>query len=375
MKDIKELKTMQSYPLEVKILKTQARIREWVNHYGLENVYVSFSGGKDSAVLLDIARKVYPTIEGVFVDTGLEYPEIREFVKTFDNITWLHPKMSFYQVIKKYGYPMISKEISECVSQARLCLDNIAKTEENSATPKYLYRLPKLGIDIPVRTAKLFGMLDKNNNIRHDIPKEEKSAYSCEKYQPLCYMDFKISNRCCNVMKKSVVHSYKKYPITAQTADESRLRTQQWLKNGCNGFNMKKPVSNPMSFWMEQDVLQYIKQNNLPIASVYGDIIEEQSCEQLSMFDDGNKCGSCKLKPSGVLRTGCVFCGYGAHLEKEPTRFQRLKKTHPKIYDYCMNGGGYDENGTWQPNKQGLGMRHIFEELNKIYGDGFIKYE
>ena len=372
MGDIKELKQMQAYPLEIKILKTQARIREWVNHFGLDNVYVSFSGGKDSTVLLDIARKIYPSIEGVFVDTGLEYPEIREFVKTFDNITWLHPKMNFYQVITKYGYPLISKEISECVSQARLCLDEIARAERERERVRQAQDIyiacQNSGIRLPVRLAKLYGLLDKDNSIKLNA---DKSAYSCEKYQPLCYTDFRISNKCCNVMKKSVVHAYKKYPITAQTAEESRLRTQQWLKNGCNGFAMKRPVSNPMSFWCEQDVLQYIKQNNLPIASVYGSVVDQQTYEQLSMFDE---CSKCELKTSGVARTGCVFCGYGLHLEKEPTRFQRLKQTHPRLYEYCMEGGEY-VNGIWQPNKKGLGMRHIFEELNKIYGDGFIKYQ
>ena len=149
MKDIKELKMLQALPLEVKVMKTQARIREWVSQYGLEDVYVSFSGGKDSTVLLDIARKIYPSIKGVFVDTGLEYPEIREFVKTWENIEWLHPKMNFYQVILKYGYPLISKEISECVAQARLCLEQIARAErererESKLRPKYLYRLQKL---------------------------------------------------------------------------------------------------------------------------------------------------------------------------------------------------------------------------------------
>ena len=149
MKDIKELKMLQALPLEIKVMKTQARIREWVSHYGLEDVYISFSGGKDSTVLLDIARKIYPTIKAVFVDTGLEYPEIREFVKTYENVEWLHPKMNFYQVITKYGYPMISKEISECVSQAKLCLEQIARAErererESRLRPKYLYRLQKL---------------------------------------------------------------------------------------------------------------------------------------------------------------------------------------------------------------------------------------
>ena len=221
---------------------------------------------------------------------------------------------------------------------------------------------------MPVRTAKLFGHLSKDNQIKENIEQDDKSAYSCEKYKPLCYVDFNISNQCCNVMKKSVVHKYKGYAITAQTAEESRLRTQQWLKNGCNGFNMKRPVSNPMSFWCEQDVLQYIKKNNLPIAIVYGDVVEKGG--QLSLAC----CGSCELETTGVARTGCIFCGYGVHLEKEPTRFQRLKQTHPRLYEYCMNGGEY-KDGKWIPNKQGLGMAHVFEELNEIYGEDFIKYK
>ena len=52
-----------------------------------------------------------------------------------------------------------------------------------------------------------------------------------------------------------------------------------------------------------------------------------------------------------------------------------LKETHPKLYNYCLNGGEYDNEGLWRPTKDGLGMRHVFEELNRMYGDGFIKYE
>ncbi len=69
-----ELKILQALPLEMKVLKTKQRIREWVQHYGTDGVYVSFSGGKDSTVLLHIVRELYPDIEAVFVDTGLEYP-------------------------------------------------------------------------------------------------------------------------------------------------------------------------------------------------------------------------------------------------------------------------------------------------------------
>ena len=120
---LEELKQFQAMPLPVKIRMTQNRIRAWVDYYGQDGVYVSFSGGKDSTVLLHIVREMYPNIPAVFVDTGLEFPEIRNFVKKFDNVTWLKPKMNFKQVIEKYGYPFISKEVSECIDGARKYLD------------------------------------------------------------------------------------------------------------------------------------------------------------------------------------------------------------------------------------------------------------
>ena len=343
-----DLIQMQSLPLSAKILMTKRRIRDWYDYWNGE-VYVSFSGGKDSTVLLHIAREVYSDIEAVFVNTGLEYPEIQKFVKTFDNVTILRPKMRFDEVIKKYGYPIISKEVSECIYQGRLAL----KTN---------------GEKSPYRLLKLFGMAkDKNGN---------KSIFNKEKYKPLLYTDFMCSHYCCNVMKKKPAKQYAKQsgkkPITAQMASESQVREQQWLKNGCNGFEMKSPISNPMSFWTEQDVLQYIKENNLPIASVYGDVVcsDDNGLLYDNLIVDGI---SNKLCTTGCNRTGCIFCAFGAHLEKGESRFERLKRTHPRQYEYCIGGGEYVD-GVWQPNKQGLGMGHVFDELNKIYGNDFIKY-
>lgn len=347
MRTAEDLKALQALPLDLKILKTKQRIREWVDWWGKDGVYISFSGGKDSSVLLDIVRQEYPDIEAVFVNTGLEYPEIQSFVRSFDNVTILRPKMRFDEVIKKFGYPLISKQVSDTLGEARRSIES--------------------GVDNTFRVKRIRGELTDHNG--------DKSIYCCDKYEPLLHTDFYASARCCAIMKKSPLKKYGaesgKKPITAQMASESVQRERQWRTRGCNGFDMEYPMSNPMSIWTEQDVLRYIKENKLPIASVYGDVVY---VDDNGFCYDNTLCGIGKLKTTGCDRTGCIFCGFGCHLEKEPNRFQQLKKTHPKQYAYCM-GGGEKVDGIWQPNKEGLGLRHVFDELNKIYGSDFIKYE
>lgn len=116
--DAQRLKELQALPLERKIQITQTRIIEWYQHYNGQ-VCVSFSGGKDSTVLLHIARQIYPNIPAVFSNTGLEYPEIQRFVKSFDNVDIVTPSMRFDDVITTYGYPLIGKEVAEAIYYAR----------------------------------------------------------------------------------------------------------------------------------------------------------------------------------------------------------------------------------------------------------------
>lgn len=151
-------------------------------------------------------------------------------------------------------------------------------------------------------------------------------------------------------------------------ACESKKRADKWIENGCNGFDLEYPKSTPMAFWTEQDVLKYIYDNQLDICSVYGDVV----CEPEQLDFEGNWITT--YHTTGVDRSGCVFCGFGAHLEKDKKRFVHLKEVEPKKYDYCLNGGEF-VNGLWQNNRQGLGMRYVFDELNSLYGDDFIRYE
>ena len=148
---IDDLKQLQALPLHLKVSLTKSRIRQWVNEFGTDGVYVSFSGGKDSTVLLHLVRELYPEVPAVFCDTGLEYPEIRDFVKTFDNVVWLKPKMTFRKVIEKYGYPFISKEVSECVQGAKKYLTSLMDegildrpTDRPTDPGKYQYFYHKL---------------------------------------------------------------------------------------------------------------------------------------------------------------------------------------------------------------------------------------
>ena len=164
MRTKQDLIQMQSVPLEVKILMTQRRIREWVSEFGVDGVYVSFSGGKDSTVLLHLVRELYPDVEAVFVNTGLEFPEIQKFAKSFDNVKVLYPEINFRQVISEHGYPMLGKDISKKIAAARNGKEWALKFLEGRAEYK-----------------------------------GELSQFNLKKYLPLLSVDFKVSNKSIHI--------------------------------------------------------------------------------------------------------------------------------------------------------------------------------
>ena len=142
------------------------------------------------------------------------------------------------------------------------------------------------------------------------------------------------------------------------------------MQQGCNSFDGKRPTSKPISFWTEQDVLHYIKEKNLPYCSVYGDIrVKPKTPEdenQITFADYLNQYDGEILETTGMKRTGCMFCMFGCHLEKEPNRFQRMKITHPRQYEYCIGGGEFVD-GMWQPNKKGLGLGYVLDYIGVKY--------
>lgn len=292
--DAKELAIRQRLPLDVKVSASLDKIEQWYKSWN-GKVYVSYSGGKDSTVLLHLVRQIYQDVPAVFCDTGLEYPEVRKIALENADVV-IKPKMTFKQVIERYGYPFPSKEQAMYIRQYR---------HTNS---------------------------EKLKNLRwNGFPPNGRFKIS-KKWRYLVDAPFDVSEQCCDVMKKRPFKAYEKQtgrkPIIGNMADESRIRFQEYLRNGCNAFDLKRPKSTPIAFWTEQDILRYIMENDIEYASCYGQII-------------GTANG--RLCTTGVDRTGCMFCLFGIHLDKEPNRLQKMENEYPKQYRYCIDKLGIGE--------------------------------
>ena len=385
-----ELQQMQGLPLTTKIKLTQSRIRDWINYYGLNHVYVSVSGGKDSTVLAHIIMQMYPNVQMVYVDTGLEFRECKDFIKQeYKNLKILYPSYTFKNVITRWGYPIFGKEISDTISSSRryLCRTMQEIGYENNEYLQYFGN--KLGFDycseLNLNNDAISKLDDIYNNEQYEHNKirtitggvSPNSYYSKKKYLFMLAAPFEISSVCCDVMKKSVIHKEshiaKQYSITGETASESLLRTQKWLEHGCNGFNLKEPKSTPLAFWTEQDILLYIKLYNINYCKdVYGEIVPvnrnlvDIDWEKQSTLDALNTEKITLETTSENKRTGCLYCGFGLHLEKEPNRLDYLFKYKQKQYDFIMRGGSF-KNGLWKPNSKGLGFWFCYAWINK-YG-------
>ena len=278
-----ELIERQGWSLEQKIDHALGVIEHFYNKLNGQ-VYISFSGGKDSTVLYWLARKIYPDIKAVFCNTGNEYPDIVKFVREMKdsglNIDIIQRKLKPKEVLAKYGFPLVSKETSQLVRAIRY--------NPNSKRSQRAMNLPK---------TQLYAM-----------PR---------KWEFLINERFDTSNMCCDKLKKEPFFYYSRdnglAPILGTLADESRLRTSTYIRRGgCNVFNeetLYKSSSLPLSIWTEKDIWDCIKKYNIPIADIY------------------NK---------GVERTGCMFCGFGIQYAHD-NRLQIAYENYPKFYHLFMN--------------------------------------
>ena len=289
-----DLKRMRAWSFEHKIGVAQTRICEWYEHYSCK-VSVSFSGVVDSTLALFLARKCYPDIEAVFAHTGLELPEQVAFIRSAENVTFVTPKKRYPEIIKEYGFCYPSKDAS--------------------LTLYYSKRGSKWA-------------LDRLNGVNKD---GSPSAYRQSRYGKWKYLlnsGYNFAPHCCKFLKEKPLDEYGKQtgkmPIIGTLAEESRRRTESWLRVGCNAFNKARPSSQPLSFFTKSDVFRAIKEFGVPYCrDIYGKIVSKDGVY------------SC----TGQARSGCAACLVGIHRDK-PNKLQLLKQSYPKLHDYYINSLG-----------------------------------
>lgn len=269
-------------------------------------VYIAFSGGKDSTVMTYLCDKwcdmmKYEKIPLVFNNTTNEYSEILQFVKGYgDRVTWLRPKITFAQSLEKNGFPLVSKEQAQRISEAK-----------NTKSDK----LRDIRLNGVIRTSKSTG-------------REYISGKISEKWKYLVYEDIEVTSKCCDILKKAPVAKYERdsglSPIIGVMADESNLRKQQYTKNGtCNVFG-KRNMCKPLSIFTEDDIWILIDRYGIEICPIYYDSVIDGEIVQ------------------GESRTGCAYCAFGVQFEDpDNTKFHRLHKREPNRYKSFMDKLGY----------------------------------
>lgn len=322
--NIGDLKQRQALPLEMKIMKSIRTIEDFYDQ-NEGDVYIS-RGGVDSSVLAWLARQSGRKIEEVTI-ASVEPVENIKFNK--EQGVKLLKSRGTMEVIKKYGYPLISKDVAMKVSRYTKSKNEWAKER------------------------RLRGYMGDNGKWIYDsrIPL---------KYQFLIYAPFELSEKCCDMSKKKPLKVYEKEtnkkPITGEMAEESHLRKKEYLKHGCIMNDKKRIKCTPMGFWTDQDVKRAILKYDIPYPKdIYGDIEDNEG----------------KLLFTGEQRTGCVICGFG--MLHDVNRFERLKKRNRRQYDYMFNGGEWvrKEKYRWvkfRPNSILIWSNLYWQPSNKGYG-------
>jgi hypothetical protein len=311
-----EFRQKLSLPYEAKVVHAIIRAREFYDRMNGE-VFCSV-GGLDSITLLAfLRREVAKDIPGASVSV-LEDKSIQAVHQTFDNFIRLKPLKSKAQVLREFGYPVISKEKAGKIQ----LLQN--PTAKNSTVRHAIMtgETGKLGgykhsaqMRLAQKWLNLFGGPENQNYGTH--------------YQTA---PFKVSNRCCYYMKERPCELYAKTsgrkPYMGLMASEGGQRAKALTLHGCNYYGKTVSRSCPFAIFSRQDLLRLALDVNVPVPKVYGWIEQEA---------DGT------LYTTRAQRTGCSMCGFGIHLEKRPHRFDRLRADNYNEWKFWMYTMGWGQ--------------------------------
>lgn len=321
----------QRLPYEVKIRHAEIRAREFYNEMCADgkNVHVSV-GGLDSITLFLFLRSRGYNIPGISA-SSLEHISIIKVHKALGIID-IPPEKSKPQIIKEYGYPILSKEIA---SKIRI-LQN--PTEKNK-TVRHAILTGETGEYGGFRTSHRMKLSNKWLNLFGGA--DEEGAKMGYKKAP-----FKVSDKCCEFLKERPCEKWAKEhnsrPYLGLMASEHGRRERVLIQTGCNYYGKNGARSAPFAIFQKSDLLrlalemntfyhehwQEFSQTHIEsiIPTIYGDIKEDENGI---------------LYTTGESRTGCSMCGFGIQLEKRPHRFDRLFQRNPREWAFWMIDQGW----------------------------------
>ncbi len=350
-KDLEEIENRRSHyyelvkdmPYREKVNWAKTRIKEFFvecENRKLDEVTISFSGGKDSTVLLDLVNQVHTKMKSnikitLIYATEITFPSTLKFIKEtnkryqklnpyINDVQIAYPKKSWVEILSQDGYPIYSKQISMMLNRIKHC-----KTK--NCISKWFFGVePEISSTARYKLSKKRMFLIDDNMIKKwpDISKDKEMSSYFAKYNDFYF----FSEKCCDFIKGNIKHD-ERPSFIGTMAEESELRKKSWIIKGCNIFSKTAMKSRPLSLWTADNIWQYIKENDLLINEAYG-YDPKKSLEDQNLRFTRLGCTSC---PYGARMEDKIFQVYNKKIEgtekpKKLNRFEVLYKDYPNLY-------------------------------------------
>lgn len=339
---IAEFKAMQSADYDFKIQHAEEVAWKFFEAPEIKGKCYVAVGGLDSITLLLFLRSIGIDVPAASV-SSLEDKSIQAVHKAL-GVQELKPLKSKVEVIREFGWPVLSKEIAGKISLLQNPSDKNATVRHaiiTGETGAYGGYRKGTRMQLPQKWLRKFGGYENEN-------------------EGVCYgkPDFKVSDKCCYYLKEKPCTNYAKqsgrFPYMGLMASEGGRRQKALMIHGCNYISPGTKRSCPFAIFSRQDLLQLALDLDVPVPEIYGEIVRDR---------DGT------LRTTKAQRTGCSMCGFGIHLEKRPHRFDQLWERSPKEWALWMEHVDRLPDGTW------YGWGHVLDYIGVEWREPWRQFE
>ncbi len=336
-----KMKDLMAEPHEKKVKRSKAVVQEFEDVLGKDTVYVSTSGGKDSACLSALCKSVDPTVKHIMFDTGLEYQDTVNLARSQGAVV-IPPKTNWKLFCDTKGYPAVSKHVSKRIHDAKVSPVGCALT---------LFSGP---------------------------------YHLADKWLHFLDMDLLISHRCCDEFKKKPAKAVKLNPIIGTRVTESAERKNAWKKTGCNSYNLAgtKGVSRPLSLWADADVDQYVLEHDVQLSKIYTQYEAKRTgcvccpygahLETESRFDLLHELEPRRYQHFMNTPLRKILLASGVRIQTDPDYMNDLAAASDLIKDWHEQAAGSDRYFSWKCSwaVKRYGKEAMLDAVTHIYKGG-----